>query len=465
MRFLVLILLIAAGAIAFTAHASDKVIMEVYWGETCPHCKNQKPFLRELEARYPELSVRQYEIYNSQFNRDMYVHAAKEHGVEARGVPAVFVGGKSFFGDAPSIRTEIEDAVKDAIARLGQEEVEEVLPPTSGAETVAVLQSGEVPPREHVTPPLEISTVITVPFVGKVDMAAQPIILSTLLISFVDGFNPCSLWVLTLLLGMVLHSGSRKRVVLVGLVFLATTATIYGGFMVGIFKVLGYVAYISWIQWVVALFALVFGAVNVKDYFWFKKGFSFTIADSSKPGIYKAMRGLLNPENKGIALALATMVMAAGIALVELPCTAGFPVVWSQLVQHQEIGWVGYSLLLAGYLFVYLSIEIVIFLTAVLTLKLGRFEEKHGQVLKLVGGMIMIALGLVLLIEPELMNDIGTTALVFFLAALAAVLIMLIKRQFTGTIAGSAPSANATVGQVGSARRRPGKKASKKPTK
>ncbi len=418
-RFFLIIFLLTFLSQTVTAKTGPELVMDVFWGETCPHCLDQKPFLSELEERYPQLQIRQHEVWRNRFNRELFQLTAREHGVDADSVPAIFVDGKAFFGDAPFIRYQIEEAVKAALNRKRS--------PDHGSTQAAARKLSTL----HEQPP-PTATTISVPWLGTIDLIQQPLIFSTLLIAFVDGFNPCSLWVLTLLLGMVIHSGSRQRILLVGLVFLFTTAILYGAFVAGVFKVLSYVAYLIWVQWLVALFALLFGLVNIKDYFWFKKGISFTISDKHKPGIYQSIRGLLNPERKGLALAGATFVMAAGIALVELPCTAGFPVIWSQLVRSQQVGSMEFLGLLLIYLFIYLSIEIAIFLTALITLKRQQFEQKHGQTLKLIGGMIMVALGIVMIVDPNLMNDLTGTLMVFSAVLFAAAVIMLVQKMRTG---------------------------------
>ena len=125
--------------------------------------------------------------------------------------------------------------------------------------------------------------------------------------------------------------------------------------------------------------------------------------------------------------------MASGIALVELPCTAGFPVIWSQLVRSQQVGTIEFLGLLLIYLLIYLSIEIAIFLAALITLKRQNFEEKHGQTLKFIGGMIMIALGIVMIVAPDMMNDLTGTLIVFSAAVFAAAVIMLVHKMRTDT--------------------------------
>lgn len=404
-------------------NTSGKVLMQVFWGDTCPNCITQKPFLDTLQKRYKQLEIRNYEVYSDRANREIFARALQEHGVRSSGVPAVFITGKVFFGDAPGIRKEIEWEVQKAIAE-SKIHPHAVVRPDAATKTSS---PAEAPGRrgddiERTTSPLDL------PFFGAVDPGAHPLLVSTVLIAFVDGFNPCSLWVLMLLLGMVLHSGSRKRVALVGSVFLTTTALVYGLFIASAFTVLTLLAFLDWVRWVVALFALVFGLVNIKDYFWFKKGFSFSISDEHKPVIYKSIRGLMNPQTSGLALVSATVVMAAGIAVVELPCTAGFPIVWSELLKAQNVGWLHFLGLITVYLLVYLSIEIAIFLTAVFTLKMGRFEEKYGQLLKLFGGAIMLALAMVLIFIPGMMNDLGGMLSVFGASALFCVVAIVIRK-------------------------------------
>jgi hypothetical protein len=251
----------------------------------------------------------------------------------------------------------------------------------------------------------------------------------TLLIAFVDGFNPCSLWVLTLLLGLVIHSGSRGRVALVGITFLTTTALIYGAFVAGVFGILAFVLYLTWVQWLVAGFALFFGLVSIKDYFWYRRGLSFTIPESRKPGIYRGLRGLGRESLSGLALVAATIVMAAGISLVELPCTAGFPVVWSGIVAERTVSGAQFIALLAIYILVYLLIELVVFVSALLTLSMGRLEATHGRLLKLYGGMIMVALAVALALRPELMSSVGGSLLLFAGAFLVATLVLVLHRR------------------------------------
>lgn len=145
-------LLIGAPAVSLAddsgaAPGEPKLIMEVFWGETCGYCKQQKPFLKELAERYPRLNIRQYEIYRSQLNRDIFARTAGAHGVQASGVPSVFVDGQYFSGDSPAIRTHIEDTVRQALDRK-----------VTTATTTAAVSTEQPPAAAAVTAPAKTAS-------------------------------------------------------------------------------------------------------------------------------------------------------------------------------------------------------------------------------------------------------------------------------------------------------------------
>src|SRR5690606_30464646 len=119
--------------------------------------------------------------------------------------------------------------------------------------------------------------------------------------------------------------------------------------------------WVPWIQALVAAVALFFAIVNIKDYFWYKEGISLTIADEQKPGLYKSMRRVLNAGDSMPALIGAAVVMSAGASLVEFSCTAGFPMLWTNLLAAQEVTALTFALLLVVYMLIYQIDEMIIF--------------------------------------------------------------------------------------------------------
>ena len=379
---------------------SGRITAHVFKSANCPHCSAQRLFLDALAARHEGFDVRYYEIVETTEHHPLLFRMTEAFGVDPGSVPMVFLADSAWVGDSGWIRQDIEARLLRCLADGCPDA--RALAEDAGAGRVRIAE--------------RVGGTIRLPGFGDIDLAVQPLLVSTAIIAFVDGFNPCSLWLLTILIALVLHSGSRKRVLVVGSVFLTATAAVYGLFMIGVFGVLAYAEYLPWMYWIVGLFALTFGLVNVKDYFWFKRGLSFTIDDRHKPGIFRNFRELIRGGRSYWALAGATLVMALGIALVELPCTAGFPVIWGGLISAHDVNPMVFFVLLLTYLTIYLLDELIVFGVAVIKLRIDRFEERQARLLKLLGGVVMIALAIVLITDPDIMSSIGPALAVFAVA-------------------------------------------------
>ncbi len=425
------------------AQSADPIYIYFFWGDGCPHCAEAKPFLASLTERFPRVKIRDFEVWYHPENRDPFIRMAAKFGFEPSGVPTIFIGDRYWVGYARDpIGKEIEAYVGACLLSGCPDAGAGIFSPAATPTPTpapAVAQAPAVPaPVEPAAPnpgpaapnpaPPARNSTLTLPLIGPVDLATQSLAISTAIIAFVDGFNPCSLWVLSVLLALTLHTGSRKKVLIIGLVFLTVTSLVYVLFIAGLFTMFTVVSFAAWIRVVVALLALFFAAVNIKDYFWYKEGISFTISDEKKPGLYRSMRRVLNAGESMPALIGATVVMSAGASLVEFSCTAGFPVLWTNLLASQGVTVLVFVALLALYMIIYQIDELAIFLAAVFSLRASKLEEKHGRILKLIGGTLMLTLAAVMLINPNLMSSVGSALLIFVIAFGAAALILLVHR-------------------------------------
>ena len=385
-----------------------------FWGDGCPHCANQKVFLEQLKADHPNVVVYDFEVYNVPENRPLMTAMAAAFGRPVTGVPMTFIGDEVWVGYSDAMGRQMRAAVERYETYAAPDPVDRVAPE---------LRDQLAPPPP--SPPEDGGELLLdVPLVGSVDVGHRALWLSTAIIAFVDGFNPCSLWVLALLLAVVINTRSRKRVLLVGLTFLVITAAVYGLFIAGLFSIFSYVSFLGWIRVLVAGIALAFALINLKDYFAYKQGISLTIDDAQKPGIYRRIRGIMNAKASLPATLAATGGMALGVTLVELPCTAGLPVLWTTLLADAGVATGAFAVLLLLYMLVYLLDELVVFGVVVVTMRVTRIEERQGRVLKLVGGSVMLALALVMLFWPTLLESIGGTLAVFGVALGGAGVVM-----------------------------------------
>jgi cytochrome c biogenesis protein CcdA/glutaredoxin len=369
---------------------TEPVVVELslFFGASCPYCASERRFLEELQTTRPLLVVHEYEVWNNEANRERFDEMAESAGVEARAVPTTFLGGRVWVGFDDVVADEIEEAVDAALA------------------------GHPLPPRERTT--------IDVPLFGRVDVGDRSLLLSTVLIGFVDGINPCSLWVLSILLAVVLHSGSRRRVLAVGTVFLVVTSAMYGLYIAGSYSVLSYVDFLPWIRRGVAVVAGVLGLWQLKDVVAFHRGPTLGVPEAAKPEMYQRMRRLASPDRPLPVVLGATTVLAVGVSLLETPCTLGLPILWTNLLSQRDVPAAGAVVLFLVYLCAFLIDELVVFAVVVATMRAVKLQERHGRELKLVSGVVMVALAVVMFARPTLMETLGGALAVFGIAALVA---------------------------------------------
>lgn len=372
----------------------DGVELVVFHGDGCPHCAAMLEFLDDLQGEYGDLVVTDYEVWYDTANQAVFTETLAALGEEPDAVPTVVIDGIVIVGHSDAIERRIEGIVDD-------------------------LSAGVVPTDDD-------EFVIDVPFVGAVDVGSGSLIGATALIALVDGVNPCSLWVLSMLLALVVHSGSRSRVFAVGGVFLLITSLLYGLYMIGAYSTLSLVGEQTWIRIGVALVAGTFGVLHIKEHFT-TRGPSVTIGAEHKPGLFRKMRRLADMDRSLPATLGGTAVLAVGVSLLETPCTAGLPLLWTNLIADRGVPTSGAVVLFLLYLLVFLIDELVIFGATVFTMRAAKMQEHHGQALQLIGGTLMLTLAVAMVAAPAAMESLAGTAIVFAVATGVTVSVLLVE--------------------------------------
>ncbi len=388
--------------------AGEAPVLLYFWAEGCPACARAAPELDRLEARLPELDIQRYEISTDREALARFRELARERNIGAAGVPSFFLGEYSWVGIGPGTVPEIEQVARELLRERDM--------------------AGRPDDAERRSMSGGRAGAIELPVFGNIGVETLPAFVVTAAIAAVDGFNPCSLWVLTFLIGLIVRTGSRRRTLAVGLVFLLITASVYGLFMLGVFSVLAAAAELVFVRLVIAALAVGMGLINMKDYFAFKWGISLTIPEKFQPAI--AQRGRAIFEQRGAILPMlgATAIFALGISVVELPCTAGFPVIWSQYVAGLGVGGGAFAALFTLYLSIYLLLEILVVVVAVVLMQRLSFGESQARVIKLIGGAVMVALGIAYFGFPEATQTFGGVGLIFALAIGLSVVALIASR-------------------------------------
>jgi glutaredoxin len=373
---------------AAVAPGPAKVVVEVFVREGCPNCAKAKIFLGELARERPDVAIVVRDVQKDAGALARLKELARiEHTGTAR-VPAFHVGGELIVGFSEAAHTD--RLIRDALAGRQAKPAAEASAGACEAEEAAL--SCEAGPSEApVAKPFELE------FFGRtltLDDVGLPAF--TLAMGLLDGFNPCSMWVLILMISLLAPLNDRRRMLAIAGTFVAVEGVSYFVMMAAWLNLFLLIGLARWSEVVIGLIAVAAGAINMKDFWAYGRGVSLSIPDGSKPGIYARMRGILHAENMTAAI-VGTIVLGLLVQIVEFLCTSGFPALFTRILTLRELDSTSYYGYLLLYNAAYMLDDVIVLAIGVVTLSRHRLQEKEGRWLKLLSGVVMVGLGLYLL--------------------------------------------------------------------
>ena len=390
--FIPFVIFLFAVAGAKIVHADNKVKLHFFWGKGCPHCAKEEKFLNQLKKRHPRLEIKSYEVRYDDKNARFFSELARAYGTTPGGIPTTFIGEFNpivGYRDYETSGKIIEEEIKYCIERGCIDPIEKLR---------------ELSLPKQISPRKE-DTVISLPIFGKLDTEKTALPVLTLILAGLDGFNPCAFFVLFTLLGILLHARSRKRTLLIGGTFVFFSGFVYFVFMsawLNLFLLIGEVKIITTIAGAIAL---IIAGINIKDFFFYRKGVSLVIPERAKSKLFDRMRKLQKASSFATMM-IGTIVLAVAANTYELLCTIGFPMVFTRVLTSHRLPESIYYLYLVVYNLIYVVPLSFIVLVFSITLGARKMTEWQGQILKLISGFMMLGLGLVILINPSLLGNI-----------------------------------------------------------
>jgi glutaredoxin len=370
---------------AADAPAAEAIRIEAFVREGCPHCAKAEEFLTQLKSERPALSIVIRDVQKEPAALERLKELAQQTKTGTVRVPAIHVRGQLIVGFSP-------EASSDALIRAALDG-RRAGPQAEAAGTCDAEESLACPKGPDAAVEEEFSITL---FGRTVTLADVGLPAFTLTMGLLDGFNPCSMWVLLLMISLLAPMNDRKRMLAIGGTFVLIQGIAYFVFMAAWLNMFLLIGMSRAVTLVVAAIAIIAGLVNLKDFVAFGRGISLSIPQSAKPGIYNRMRGLLHAPTMTAAI-FGAAVLAVLVQIVEFMCTSGFPALFTRILTLQELptaSYYGYMLL---YIAGYMLDDIVILSIGVVMLSRHRLQEKEGRVLKLISGLVMVGLGIYLI--------------------------------------------------------------------
>ena len=361
--YLLIVIGTVAGGMATAASVAPAVDLEVFVRPGCPYCDRAKLFLADLQRHRPALRVRIRDISRDpQALRDLQ-ELADRFEVHPIAVPAFYVRDRLIVGF------------------LSDE--------TTGKALESLLDQSVATPDA-----------IEAPLLGRVNVQELGLPLFTIIVGLLDGFNPCAMWVLLFLLSMLVNLQDRKKMFLIGGAFVLVSGLVYFAFMAAWLNLFFVIGISRLTQILLGAIAALIGILNIKDFLAFGSGPSVGIPAAAKPGFYRQVRRVIKAENLVGALA-AVVVLAILVNMVEVLCTAGFPAIYTRVLSLHPLPMRDYYAYLVLYNLAYIADDSLMLTIAVVTLGRRKLQETGGRWLKLLSGVVMLALGILLVLRPE----------------------------------------------------------------
>ena len=207
-----------------------------------------------------------------------------------------------------------------------------------------------------------------------------------------DGLNPCAFAVLLFFIAFLytIHR-TKTHILKVGTIYILMIYLAYLGIGVGLLKAFMMIGVHHLMGKIASWLVIVLGLINIKDYFWYGKWFTLSTPKVSREFINRWIQKATIP---------ATIVVGFLVGLCTFPCSGGPYVAILGLLAAKTTYFVGMMyLLIYNVMFVLPLVVILLFFSNRRVIgKVSRWEAEEKKPIKLIMGLLMIALGVIILI-------------------------------------------------------------------
>lgn len=369
-------------------HGAD---ITVFVRDGCPHCASFEAY-----AEKHELAVQYYEVTQIDAQKK-FADLQKRAPALNQGVPTIVINGTVSQG------YDTDEHGEAIVKRLTscQEKEEGCLPFDDFIKSTAIVEvtaAGETC-TEDCDADLDKYT-LNLWFIGKTDLTLLSLPALSILLGFLDGFNPCAMWVLITLLTLLINTHDMKKVWIIGGTFLFVSGAIYYLFIAAWLNVFLMIGYNFWVQKVIGIVAIGGGGFYLYEAFGKDPNQCNVSNLSARQRTIAKMKSIMQ-ITQWPALILGVSILAISVNMIELVCTAGLPAVFTQILAFNDIsnfaryGYIGLFILM------YMIDDVAIFGIAIYTLHATGMTTKYRRFTLIFGGLLMYALGMLMIFAPE----------------------------------------------------------------
>lgn len=380
------------------AKEDKNITLYLFHSADCPHCKAEIKFLDSIEDEYPNLEIEKYEVSYDSDNAAFLNKVGEALDEDTAYIPFTVIGDIVIVGYDDNTGARIERAIKH------YEDAEYV-------DVVGQIKDGtyEKKPKKEVKEKDDFkekekksdeAMTVNFPIIGKINLKDVTVLTGAVLLGALDGFNPCAMWILLFLISMLIGLKDRKKMWILGLTFLGTSALVYMAIMLSWLNIVVKISTVVWIRNIIAILAIIGGIINLRSFIKSNDSGCSVVDKNKRKKIFDRIRKFTSEKSLLLSI-IGIMGLAISVNLVELACSAGLPLIFTQLLAINNISGIEGFYYTFIYILFFLLDDLIIFFIAMFTMKVTGISTKYSKYSHLIGGVLMVIIGLLLLFKPE----------------------------------------------------------------
>lgn len=378
------------------AKETDNLTLYVFKGDGCPHCKAEMDYLDTIKDKYTNLEIKEYEVWYDDDNASLLTKVESYFNIKRSGVPTTIIGNTVIQGyqNESSTGKKIERAINFYEENDYKDIVKEI------KDGIATKNTKKPDKFQEEETKLDKETSVKAPIVGNVNLKDVSLLTSAVILGLIDGFNPCAMWILLFLISALIGMKDRKRMWTLGLTFLITSGLVYMLIMLSWISIAVKITTVVWIRNIIAIIALIGAILNLKSVIKSKNSGCEIVDSKKRKNIFSKIKKFTS-EKSFILAFFGIIGLAISVNLVELACSAGLPLIFTELLAINNVSGFIKFIYIGIYIIFFLIDDIIVFTISMYTMKATGISTKYGKYSHLIGGLIMLLIGLLLIIKPE----------------------------------------------------------------
>lgn len=372
--------------------SNSTVEVVVFLRVGCSHCAKQKVFLDKIEKERRDIKITRYNLELTR-DREIWNNFTNKAGI-SKVTPITVVGNSYIIGYDSDATTGKE--ILELIDRAREKGIETNLDKATNA---AGSQNASCD-SEGLEPCVDEKTYyVNLPFFGRIDALTYPLLSLAVILGFIDGFNPCAMWVLVTFLVILMQVGDRRKMFWFAGTFIAAEAIMYTLILTVWYKTWDFVQLDNIVTPLIGIVSIIGGLFFLKE--WRRKELECKVTNvEQKRKTTQKIQSLASSKFTFVTF-LSILGIAFSVNIIEFACSIGIPQAFTKILELNNLSIIQTAFYIGTYILFYMVDDFIVFGLALYSMDKLAMTAKYTRYSNMIGGIIMIILGLILIFKPS----------------------------------------------------------------